>query len=631
MKKAFLKTILRMFKANMGRFIANVLICLISIALSGGLLALTSVYEESYSKQYYSGNVSDVILKCKDENGFSDKDLDSVKSLDTVSDAEAFFVVDKEIKGKLYRFYILDLKSEINKLTLVEGDYPDTTYDIEKPIQVMMEEGNRNRDCLYVDQQFSFNPGVLSSLGIDQITFTVTGIVNSPLYNSVQRENANLESDEDLYISGIFYIDRNLIPETINTVFGAVSTSSFLVDTDIYIVYNGEKKYFTDEYKNKMEEFKDKLVSLVGGEEKAVGLTLEENVSYALFSNYNVKVSRIAFVFPFFFILVCALVNLITITRLIKDERSMIATYLSLGVSKRRIELKYVLFSLISTAIGTIAGMMLGIPLIPKVVLPAYESVFEMGALTIGFGSYLAYIWAVLIVLASVLVTLASILLYLKESPASLMKEKSPKPGKKIFLEHITFFWKRLPFRFKSSFRNIFRQKKNFFLTSLSIIGSTLLVMVGFGLLDISNALVNDALYGNVASSMGTISFVIILFAIAMAVVVIYSLANMNIIDRERELATLKVLGYHDSECSFYTFREIIIIAVLATLIGLPISAGVMAFLFEYLEFGSISDVKPWSYILSFVVVIATTIMVNLLLAKKIKKIDMNDSLKTLD
>ncbi|MCI7068940.1 MAG: FtsX-like permease family protein, partial [Mollicutes bacterium] len=165
----------------------------------------------------------------------------------------------------------------------------------------------------------------------------------------------------------------------------------------------------------------------------------------------------------------------------------------------------------------------------------------------------------------------------------------------------------------------------------LSVIGSTVLLMLGFGLLDISHALKDDTLFGNVASSMGSISFVIILFALSMAIVVIYSLANMNIQDRQRELATLKVLGYHDKECSFYTFREIMIISIGSALLALPISALLMYLVFSWLDFGSVSDVQWYSYIFSFAIVILSTVLVNLLLYPKIKTVDMNDSLKTLD
>ena len=368
------------------------------------------------------------------------------------------------------------------------------------------------------------------------------------------------------------------------------------------------------------------------GEDKVRVLTLEENVSYNLFKTYNGKVKKLSYIFPIFFMVVCALVNLITISRLIKEERAMIATYLSLGVSQSKIIFKYVLFSSLSVLFGGVAGLAIGLPLVPFVVLPGYQSIFKLSNhLQIRFFNLSSYLLFSAVLLLSIGVTLYCSFNAFKETPASLMKREAPKPGKKILFERIPFLWNELPFRYKSSFRNIFRQKKNLILTSLSVIGSTVLLMLGFGLLDISHALKDDTLFGNVASSMGSISFVIILFALSMAIVVIYSLANMNIQDRQRELATLKVLGYHDKECSFYTFREIMIISIGSALLALPISALLMYLVFNWLDFGSVSDVQWYSYIFSFAIVILSTVLVNLLLYPKIKTVDMNDSLKTLD
>lgn len=146
-----------------------------------------------------------------------------------------------------------------------------------------------------------------------------------------------------------------------------------------------------------------------------------------------------------------------------------------------------------------------------------------------------------------------------------------------------------------------------------------------------SEALKEDSLFGNVASSMGSISLVIVIFAVAMTIVVIYSLVNMNISERQRELATLKVLGYYDMECSNYTFREIMILSIASSLIGLPISALILWKVYDYLGFGSIADVKWWSYVLSFVILNLTVVLVNYILYPKIRNVDMNDSLKTLD
>lgn len=188
-----------------------------------------------------------------------------------------------------------------------------------------------------------------------------------------------------------------------------------------------------------------------------------------------------------------------------------------------------------------------------------------------------------------------------------------------------------MSFSIKSSFRNIFRQKKNLVLTGLSIGGSTLLVFLGFSLLNVSDALKEDELFSEVGSSMGLISTVIVLLAVAMALPVLYSLINMNIEDRRREIATLKVLGYHDIECSMYTFREIVIITILSLLIAVPVSAGIADAVLRYLAFGSIKDVLWWTYLASAGVVLVTTFGVNFMLYPKIKSIDMNASLKSVD
>ncbi len=635
MVKSFHKTVYRMFRSNVGRFIANFLIVLISIGISAGLANLPAMYQKSYVSNYENGNVSDVILKETTGKGFTSDDLEKVKNTDNVSDAFMLTCMDLTFEDRIYRFYITDLHQETNKITLTEGEYPTDNYDINRDIKVLSHSGSQNKVDYEVGSRFYLETNSLAIFGVKKLNFVVCGIVDDPLYNSSQNENANLsgvseETLKETYIDAIFYVDSSLVPQSILVSGFEMKTSSLLVKTDMYVRYEKKSGYFTKEYRTEMEEKKNELVSLLG-EDRTVGLTLEENVSYALFENYNQKVRSIAYIFPFFFILVCALVNSITMSRLIKDERKMIATYVSLGISKVRIIGKYLLFTFVSTMSGSIMGFVLGIFLIPTVVLPAYKSVFEMGVLDFSTIGIYGIICAVSVVVVSLLVTLVSSVLYLLETPSSLMKDKSPKPGKKILLQRIPFIWKPLSFKYKSSLRNIFRQKKNFILTTLSIIGSCLLIFIGFALLDVSNSLIGDSLFGSVASSMGLISFVIILFAVSMGVVVIYSLVNMNVSERQREIATLKVLGYHDRECLMYCSREIVFTATLAGLVGLPISAWIVAFVFDYLEFGSISDVKWYSYLFTFAIIFVMTIVISLLLYPKIRKVDMNESLKTLE
>ncbi len=618
--KAFSKTIFRTFFSNKGRFIGNFLVVFLSLAITSGLGALPASFKTSFLKNYEGKNVPDITLKFLKEFDMSDFSDFSLDDFDEIQSAEEFSSIDvkNENSDKYSRVYWLDFENGKNCIpTLVDGFYPNSEN------QILVEKDSLNRIKREIGEKIELDLSSLLGEKGAKREYEISGIVESPLYASVAKERAM--SEEEAYVNSIYYFsttafeDKEMLPPP----------------TDVSIVLNIEHDYMSDEYKKDVDDMKrqiEKMFSLMAGDEDAIScLTLEENTAYALFKNYNEKVSRIANVFPFFFIVVCALINLLTITRLIKDERSVIGCYRSLGVEKSKIIVKYSSFSFLSVGLGSLIGYFLGTPFLPKVVFPAYNAVFAMRPYKASLYNLEGIIVAIATLLVSLLISVITTLLYLKETPASLLKEKSPKAGKKILLEKIPFAWNLTPFSYKNSFRNICRHKKNSSLTALSVIGSTILILIGFALLNVSSALENDDLYANVAGSMGHISTVIIIFAILMATTVIYSLANMNIQDRNRELATLKVLGYHDRECSSYTFREIMMISLFSSAIGLPIGAGLIAWVFSYLGFGGIEDVRWYSYVLSFLFVCIATIAVNLLLFPKIKRIDMNSSLKSVE
>ena len=611
-KNAFFKTVLRTFLSNKGRFFANFVTVLLSVSITAGLGAIPVSFNNSYALNFKDGNVPDLIVKSKSYTGFTQEEVDRLQSMPGVTASDAFFVMDEEEGEHLYnRFYVYDFDSlSCAKPRLLEGKYPTARGE------VLVEQGNTNRTSFPVGEKLHFNG--LSFFAPSELT--VVGVCDSPLLNTVAKERAMLEDEkQEEYLTSVFYIEQKTVPSFLRS-----------FHSDVYLRFDTEHAYLTDAYRDEMEK-KAKDVDALLGQDATISLTLEENTSYALFRNYNEKVRKISFIFPLFFLLLCALVNHLTITRLIKDERPMIACYSSLGYRKPQITSKYLLFISTSVSLGAIAGYFLGAPLVPTVVLPAYYAVFQMNGLTplwlvpVGIGVCFA------LVLISLLIAFFSSRAYLKEEPSMLMKEKSPKPGKKILLERIPLVWNHLSFRFKSAFRNIFRQKKNLILTSVSVMGATLLVLLGFSLLNVSDALKNDELFSNVASSMGSISAVIILFAIAMAVTVVYSLAVMNIEDRRRELATLMVLGYQSEECAMYTFREIMMTSAVSTVLALPISVFVISFAFYYLGFGDIADVQWWSYVASVAIIIGATLMIAGLLYPRIKRIDMTSSLKSVE
>ncbi len=609
MVKTFWKTIKRSLFRNKGRFLGNFLVVFISLALTSGLGALTGQYEKSFSENYINGNAPDLTIKFLKEIDVSSfakfTDWPGIESIETFSS------LDTKYDDSCARIYWRDFsKGKIALPSVIEGRLPANSQEI------LVEKGNLNRRYYSLNQEVKLDTSSLFGASFSNQTYKIVGIANSPLYNSVIKERAMTDGED--YLNSIFYFDISSFQN------GPSSLS-----TDVYVRLDLEHEYFSSSYIEKVNSWKSLIESYL--KDSVLVTTIEENSSFALFKGYNEKVSKIALIFPFFFIIVCALVNLLTITRYVKDERAIIGTYRSIGIGKGKIIFKYSLFSFLSVSLGALSGYLLGTSLLPIAILPAYQAVFEMESCTLNFYNLKGIVVAVATLLISLLITISTVIAYLKETPASLLKEKAPKAGKKIFLEKIPFLWKKITFSYKNSFRNIFRNKKNSLLTALSIFGSTFLVLIGFSLLDVSKALVNDEIYANVASSMGSISTLIIIFALAMTISVIYLLTNMNIQDRQRELATLKVLGYHSKECSLYTFKEIMIISLSSSLIALPLGALIIAYVFDYLEFGGIEDVQWYSYLCSFLIINAATILTNLFLFPKIKAIDMNTSLKSLD
>ena len=613
--KVYCKTIAKTIKSKFVRFLVNMLIVTLSIAIASALGMLPLSFRDSYLKNFTNYTTPDIILKSTDKTGkgFSNEDIEKISNVSNVDKTYAFFSIDLLNKGKYERIYFMDIyDNEIADPKLVSGRMP-RNYN-----EIIINKNVDNTTNYNIGDKIVFEE-YLFDLNTKNKEFTIVGVVDSPLYSTMHPERAMVEGKEE-YVDSIFYLNVDNIPKLI---------TDRLPKTDIYITMKQKSNYMTSEYDAEISKFSQDIKEVAP--EESLILTLNENTSYALFYNYNKKIGVIAVVFPILFIIVCGLVVYLITTRIIADERQIIACYYSLGGSKKSIIAKYLCFSMSSTFLGTIAGYFLGLKLVPLVFYRSYASVYDMNGIPYAYNSPLGIIMSILMLIVTAGITVVSLLVALRETPASQMLAKAPKPGKKIWLEYIKFIWNRLSFSIKSSLRNIFRNKKNLILTSLSVIGSTILVFIGFSLNDAANNMTNVPMYKNLASNMGTLSTVVVLFGLFMSVLVIYALASMNIDERIREIAVLKVLGYHDTESALYACRELFFITVVVGLIGIPIAISVTSSIFNVLEFAKISAIKWYSYVLTYVIVVSSSVISSLMLYPKIKKIDFNISLKSVE
>ena len=149
-------------------------------------------------------------------------------------------------------------------------------------------------------------------------------------------------------------------------------------------------------------------------------------------------------------------------------------------------------------------------------------------------------------------------------------------------------------------------------------------------------SLFND-LRNRVAGMMKSLVYVVILVIICAAVlafIVIYNLTNINITERIREIATIKVLGFFKKETASYVFRENIFLTTIGIIIGIFLGILLHRFVMSQIIIDMVCfriNIKPISFVLSIILTFAFNLLVNLFMNRKLDKINMAESLKSVE
>ena len=132
-----------------------------------------------------------------------------------------------------------------------------------------------------------------------------------------------------------------------------------------------------------------------------------------------------------------------------------------------------------------------------------------------------------------------------------------------------------------------------------------------------------DAVVGLVIGSAGALAFI-----------VLFNLSNINITERVREIATIKVLGFYPRETGSYVFRENFILTLMGIVVGLPLGCLLHRFVMSQIQVDMVAfatRIMNISYLYSVLIVLAFLIIVDLVMRRKIDKIDMAESLKSIE
>ena len=688
--RTYLKTFGRMFRRHFTRLISVILMVLVSVGFTAGIGMSTDKINDSLAEYHDAQNVSDMIL-LNESGSFTDDDIAALSAefgaenvltggmlefevKDGKTTVEGTELTFKNVPDGIVRVYLFDTAadpSEVTQNLFEDVTHYDTSAAGDDAIVVYAERATEQLAAYEEGQTFSMPVTLTETITEYEYSDTVTldadltvsipveqeyvlgGTVLNPLHMAVRDDPsytddpASDDEDDMLDLTTIFYVFGDLIDtEATATVTGTITDEDFFggmlngmevnttqtqqvtvtasdIRNQIYIRLDDAGTLFGFGYDDALDEAEAAVLSL-GLSCTPQVLTLHENYSFESFTEYGAKIAGIGYVLMVVFLLVTILVVLSTMTRLLDEERAQIACLLTLGYSPAAIIVKYLLFALVGTLIGGVGAYFAGLGLAQIIyvnfewnyTLPPYSSNVVMTFYLITF--------AVILVSTLVATVIAGRKLT-REQPAELLRPKTPKAGKTVFLERIPLIWNRLSFKYKSTMRNVLRFFVRFLMTVVSVALSTALVLAGLAVLDC-------CLFQDIGgTAMIAVAIIVLVFAALLNFVVIYTLTNINISERERELATLMVLGYYDNEVAGYIYREIYITSAIGILFGLPLGCLLCLFIFNVMGFGSIPGISWFVWVLAPILSVIFTLLVTLVLRRKITRIDMNNSLKAIE
>ena len=641
-----------MFKRHFTRLISILLMVLVSVGFTAGIGMATDKINDSIAEYHEARNVSDMIL-LNDEGSFTDDDIAALETQFGAENVQTGGMLEFEVKdGKatvndteltftnvpdgIVRVYLFDEAADPSKVTqnlFEDVTHYDTSAAGDDAITVYAERATEQLAGYDEAQTFTLSTTIAyGAMSIDVTqNYVLGGTVRNPLHMAVRDDPsytddpASDDEDDMLDLTTIFYVFGDLLHLEIETPFGEIlqTISAAEMRNQVYLTLPDAGSLFGFGYDGALDDAEAAVASL-GLSVSPQVLTMHENYSYESFREYGGKIEGIGYVLMVVFLLVTILVVLSTMTRLLDEERGQIACLMTLGYSPASIIVKYLLFALVGTLIGGVGAYFAGLGLARIIyvnfewnyALPPYSSNVTMTFYLITFA---------VILISTLIATAVAGFKLTREHPATLLRPKTPKAGKTVFLERIPFIWNRLYFKYKSTMRNVLRFFVRFLMTVVSVAFSTALVLAGLAVLDC-------CLFQDIGgAAMIAVAIIVLVFAALLNFVVIYTLTNINISERERELATLMVLGYYDNEVAGYIYREIYITSLIGILFGLPLGCLLCLFIFNVMGFGSIPGISWFVWVLAPILSVIFTVLVTLMLRRKITKIDMNNSLKAIE
>lgn len=428
---------------NKGSFFAISLVIAVGISLFVGLQVTYSTINGSIVNYYKTSNLADCWTY------FSEISNNEIEKIDSY----------KEVKDVQPR---MQLQASMGENNVLLQSY-DKGYKVNKP--VIVNGGTlKSIDDIYFDTAYMMNNKL-------EIGDSVELKINDRMYNFYIK--GSFRSSEYIY-----YTDDVTQPVPNHMSYGIALISEDFFKSILKMPYNQliitiKPNAFQKNLITNLEKESDKYI---------YSTTREQQASYQMVDNKLHTIKKISVILPIVFIILASMIIAISMPRQVGSQRNQIAVLKALGISSHKIIISYMFYPLLTSLLGNIMGIVIGILFFPKIVISTLKILFILPNLKEFVSIYLVFLGFALSLIFGCIATYLACRKILKENPAHAMRPLPPVEAKILFLEKISFIWMKLSYKNRLIIRNISMNKKRFFMSSIGIAFCACILIASFGM-----------------------------------------------------------------------------------------------------------------------------------------------------
>lgn len=471
------KKMFRDIKQNLSQFITIFLMVLIGVMVYVGIEAYMDGMTSAADNFYKNNNIQDLNVM----GNLSNKDLDKIKSLDNVKDAEKKLVVnaiDKDDKDKIYLLSFID-SNNISKFHIMDGE----KFDVNKKGAWV--------DNFYAEKN---NLKVGDTIKIKYDTFSleekILGLINVPDHIYDVKDESELVPNRENF--GFVYLSVNEIPE--NYIKDLVMKEMKITDEKIfdkYVTSFNYKEYIPYNYimvdvnkKKNVTSVKEDIEDNVSNAKAIV--KIEDTLSYQRYQGEIDEGASYVGIFSGLFLFIAMLSVITTMTRVVKKQKLQIGTMKALGIKNSKIVMHYVGYGFFVSLAAAIVGIILGKYFIGTFFLNMEMDYFEVPN-GIPVVKPLSYLVALLVVMVVSFITYLTCRKELFKKPAEALRNEVPNVKVNSLNLSTKGIFKKLNFSSKWNLRDILRNKFRTVTAVVGIVGCCMLIVCAFGMLNSMN------------------------------------------------------------------------------------------------------------------------------------------------